>query len=157
MDRGRETRIAPATPASASDHKALISAGEFKRLLAGLIVVHDRANGDLENYIDALAPGFVRTFAVPASLGGVLGIEAEMHERVVALAGLHDDVAALATIAARKPAARNVLPAAEGHTAVAAVAGFDSDLSVVDEHRRSSLVVSRSVPGRDLSCLANDQ
>ena len=71
----------------------------------------------------------------------VFGIEAEVHQRVVALAGLHDDVAALAAVAARGAAARDELLPAEGHAAVAAVAGFDPDFGFVDEHQKS--VVSR--------------
>jgi hypothetical protein len=59
----------------------------------------------------------------------------------VALAGFHNDVAALAAIAARGTTARDKFLAAEGHAAVATVAGFDSDFGFVDEHGK--FVVSR--------------
>ena len=58
------------------------------------------------------------------ALGFVFGIEAEVHQRVVALAGFHDDIAAAAAVAAGRAAARHELLAPEGHAAVAAVAGL---------------------------------
>src|SRR5580692_3777000 len=57
-----------------------------------------------------------------------------MHQRVVALAGFHDDIAALAAVAARRAAARNIFLATKGHATVAAVAGFHPNFSFVDEH-----------------------
>jgi hypothetical protein len=63
-----------------------------------------------------------------------------MDERVVALAGFHDDVATLAAVTAGGATAGDELFTAEGKTSVAAVAGFHSDCGFVDEH---FLVVSR--------------
>jgi hypothetical protein len=57
-----------------------------------------------------------------------------MDEGVVALRGLHEDVAATAAVAAGGTAARDELFAAEGHAAVAAVAGFDANFGFVEEH-----------------------
>ncbi len=85
-----------------------------------------------------------------AALGFVLRIEAEMDEGVVSFTGFHDDVAALAAVAAGRTAARNELLAAEGHAAIPAVTGFDSDFGFVDEHGENSLVVA-SVFGRPSS------
>ena len=67
----------------------------------------------------------------------VFRIEAEVHQRVVALARFHDDVAALAAVAARRAAARHILLPAEGHAAVAAVARLDPNFGLVDEHQSS--------------------
>ena len=53
-----------------------------------------------------------------AALGFVFRIEAEMHERIVALARFHDHVAALAAVAAGRTAARNELLPPEGQTAL---------------------------------------
>ena len=57
-----------------------------------------------------------------------------MHGRVVTLARFHPDVAAFAAVAAGRSAAWDVFLTTEGHAAVAAVAGFDSDFGFVDEH-----------------------
>jgi hypothetical protein len=66
-----------------------------------------------------------------------------MHQRIVALAGFHDDVSALAAIAARRATARDELLPAKGKAAVAAVAGFDSDYGLVDEHSSQLSAFSR--------------
>jgi hypothetical protein len=60
-------------------------------------------------------------------------------ERVVALAGFHDDVAAAAAIAAGRTAARDELLAAEGHAAIAAVTGFHTNFGFVDEQKKTPL------------------
>ena len=59
-----------------------------------------------------------------------------MHQGVVALARFHDDVAALAAVAAGRPAARNELLPPKGQAAVAAVAGFYSNCRFIDEHEK---------------------
>jgi len=53
----------------------------------------------------------------------------------VALARLHEDIAAASAVSARRAAARNELLAAEGHTAIAAVAGFHLNFRFVDKHK----------------------
>ena len=131
----REVGVAAAAASAVGDDDALVGAGEVRRLFAGLVVVDDGADGDFQDDVDAFAAGFVGAFAVASALGFVFGIEAEVDERVVALAGFHDDVAALAAVAAGRAAAGDELLAAEGQAAVAAVAGFDSDCGFVDEHR----------------------
>src|SRR5205085_9687178 len=87
----------------------------------------------------AFAAGAVGAFAVAAALGGVFRIKAEVHQRIVALAGFHDDIAATAAIAAAGAAARDKLLPAKGHAAVAAVAGSNADFGFIDEHLRISL------------------
>ncbi len=134
MHRSGETSIAASAASAARNHEPLIGGGELECLLAGLVVVDDRPDRNFQKYVAALASGLVGAFAVTSALGLVLGIEAEMHERVVALAGFHDDVAALAAIAAGGPAARDKLLPAECHAAVAAVAGLYLDFCFVDEH-----------------------
>ncbi len=69
-----------------------------------------------------------------AALALVLGVVAEVNKGVVALGGDHDDVAATASVAAGRTAAGNELFPAEGHAAVAAVAGFDANSCFIDEH-----------------------
>ena len=69
-----------------------------------------------------------------ATLALVFRVVAEMDQRVVALRTDHDDIAAMAAVAARGSAARNELFAPEGHAAVAAVAGLDANFCFINEH-----------------------
>jgi CBS domain-containing protein len=139
MGRGGEAGIAPAAATSVSDDDALVGLGEVPDFIACLFVVNDGTDGDFQNDVDAFAAGAVRAFAVASALGLLFGIETEVDERVVALAGFHDDVATLAAVPARgAPAGDKLLPA-ESETAVAAVAGFDSDCGFVDKHGNAGL------------------
>src|SRR5215469_17641475 len=61
-----------------------------------------------------------------------------MNQRVVALAGFHEDVAALAAVAARGPSAGDKLLAPEGDAAVAAITSLYADCGFVDEHEKDS-------------------
>ena len=72
-----------------------------------------------------------------AALRFVFWVEAKMDERVVPLAGFHDDVAALAAIAARGPSTRNKLLPPKSKTAVAAVAGLYANCGFINEHENS--------------------
>src|SRR6185369_10874184 len=82
----------------------------------------------------------VRAAAVLVSAVTVLAVLRAMDARVAVFdEGIdvairdRDDAAAAAAVAAVGPAARNVLLAAEGRRAVAAVAGDDVDVDFVDE------------------------
>src|SRR5215472_2353505 len=134
MHRGGKAGISAPSAAAAGDDEALISRREFERLFASFVIVDDGANRNLQQNIVALAAGFVGAFAVASALGFMLGIEAEVDEGIVALARFHNDIAALAAVAPRRPAARNKLLAAKGHTAVSTIAGFDFDFCFVNEH-----------------------
>ena len=70
-----------------------------------------------------------------AALSLVLGVVAEVDQRVMALRGYHDDVAATAAVAARWSASRDEFFAPKGHATVAAVAGLDTNFRFIDEHR----------------------
>src|SRR5579859_6423920 len=102
--------------------------------LAGIFIVENGSNRDLQGDVSALGAGFVGAFAVASTAGLVLGIETEVDERVVALAGFHPHIAAPAAVAARGPATGDKLLAPEGHASVAAVAGFDFNPCFVNEH-----------------------
>jgi hypothetical protein len=146
MHRGGKARIPAPPTASARNDEALIGLRKLKSLLTSLIVVHDRTDRNLKNDVPALAPCSVRTFAMPATFCSVLRIETKMHEGVVALARFHHDVAALAAITAGRPATRHKLLPAEGHAAVAAVAGFDSNFGFINEHGKAVLGIQYSKP-----------
>ena len=104
-----------------------------------LLVVDDRANRHRQLDVLAVLAGLVAALAVPAAISAMLRIEAEVQQRVVVIAGNHEDRAAMAAIAARRSALGNELLAAERHAAVAAIAGLDPDLDFVDEHVEWSL------------------
>ena len=124
---GGEARVASPAAAALRDDKAVAGVGEIVQQLAGLGVVDDGADrsGDLDRF--AFAALAVAAFAVTAALGFMLGIETEMQQRVVVLAGDHGDVAAAAAVAAAGAAARDVFLAAKRQAAVAAVAGFHAE------------------------------
>jgi hypothetical protein len=134
MGRSRKTRIAASTAAAVGDHQALIGTGKVVDLLSRFLVVDDRSYGNLEDDVAAFAAGLVGALAVTPALGLVFRIEAEMNQGIMALAGLHDDVAALAAIASRRATARNKFLAAKGETAVAAIASLHPNFRFVNEH-----------------------
>ena len=110
---------------------------------AGGVVINDRPDRNFQRNALAFFAGAVGTFTVASALRFVFGIEAEVHQRVVALAGFPVDVAALAAIATGRSAARNIFLAPEGNAAVPAVAGFNTDFGLVDEHSQLSAVSSQ--------------
>ena len=142
MDRGCEARVAASAATAASNDDTLVGMREVVHQFAGDFVVDDGADRNLQDDALALAAGLVGAFAVTAALGLVFGIEAEVHQRVVALAGFHDDVAAVPAVAARGPAARHEFLATEGHAAVAAVAGLDSNFGFVNEHGKEAISIA---------------
>jgi hypothetical protein len=71
---------------------------------------------------------------VASALAFVFRVEAEMDERVVALAGLHHNVAAAASVASGRAAARNKLLPAKGHAPIATVTGLDPDDCFINKH-----------------------
>ena len=78
-----------------------------------------------------------------SALGLVLRIEAEVDQRVVGEQGRHQDIAAVATVAARRPAPGNELFPAKGHAAIAAVSGLDAYFGLIDEHIQSPTYASQ--------------
>src|SRR5438552_14752316 len=134
MRGSRKPGVAASASATASNYDALIRIRVVVNFLSRFIVVQDRSHRNFKDDVFALAAGFVRAFTVAPALRFVFGIEAEVHQRVVALAGFHVDVAALAAIATGRSAARNIFLAPEGNAAVPAAASFNPDFSLVDEH-----------------------
>src|SRR5207248_1665775 len=124
VSRSRKLRVAPASPPATRNHNALVRTREVVNFFSRVVIEHDRSDWDLQHNIFALASRLVRTFAMPAAFRLVFRIEAKMHQRVVAFAGFHDDVAALAAIATRRSAAGNKLLPPEGKTSIAAVANL---------------------------------
>src|ERR1039457_6273784 len=93
MSRSSEAGIAATAATAARHHNALVGMGEVMHHFAGHLVVNDGSDGHLQDDAFALAAGFVGTFAMASALALVFGIEAEMHQGVVAFARFHDHVA----------------------------------------------------------------
>ena len=119
--------IASAATAAFGDDHLLVGGLEVMDEFAGVLVVKGCAYRDLEGDRVAVGAGAIGAHAVFAALALVLGVVAEVNKGVVALGGDHDDVAG-------RTAAGNELFPAEGHAAVAAVAGFDANSCFIDEH-----------------------
>jgi hypothetical protein len=62
----------------------------------------------------------------------------QVEQRVVVLAGDQNDITAIAAIAAAGAAARNEFLAPERKNTVAAVAGFDVDYYLINEHGKTA-------------------
>src|SRR6185295_7609504 len=152
-----EARIPATAAATAGDDDAVVRAREVVDFLSSLVVVDDRAYRNFQQDVHTLAAGAVGAFAVASALRFVLRIEAEVYQRIMPLAGFHDDVAALTAVTTRGTATRDEFLPAEGHTAIAAVASFDPDSCLVDEHQlsvfgRRSSAGPRTRGDRPLGC-----
>ena len=93
-----------------------------------------RAGRHADHQVFGAAAVAIASRAVLAALGPPVLAVGERRQAVDARLGDHDDAAAVAAVAAVRPAARHVLLAAEAHAAVAAFAGFDFDGDAIDEH-----------------------
>ena len=133
-------------PAAASfgDDDLLVGELEVVDKLAGLLIVKGCADRNLENDGVAVQAGAVGAHPVLAALALVLGIVAEVDEGVVAQGRGHEDVAAVAAVAAGGSAAGDKLLPAEGHAAVAAVAAFDANSCFIDKHEGPGIRNQRS-------------
>ena len=132
---GGEVLVATAAAATAGDDDGFIGVSEIVKQLAGLFVIDEGADGDPQGGGLAGEAGAVGSETVATALRLMLRVEAEVDERVVAEGGRHEDVAAVAAISAGGATARDELLPAEGHAAVAAVAGFDTYFCFVEEHK----------------------
>ena len=143
VDRRGKARISAPTAPAAGNHKALVRLRELEDFFCRFVVVHNRSHRNFQHYIRAVAPGLVRTFAVATALPFVFGIETEVHQRIVALAGFHDDVAALAAVSARRAAPRHELLPPKGHAAIAAVPRLNPNFRLIDKHDYTQTVAKK--------------
>jgi hypothetical protein len=70
---------------------------------------------------------------VTAALGFMFGVKTELQEGVLVLAGNQENVAAAASIAAARPATRDVFLATKGQATIAPIPGLDQDAGLIDE------------------------
>src|SRR3954468_8266579 len=100
------------------------------------IINDDRPRWDANDEILSTAAMAVRAASVLAALGSPSLAMPERRETVDALFRNHDHAAAVAAVAAVRPAARDVLLAPKTHAAIATPAGFDFDSDAIDEHEK---------------------
>ena len=125
--------VALAADAALGDQQAIAVVGEVADDLVGLDVDDLGADGYADGDVLAgLAEGLA-AHAVLAALGAELALVAEVDQRVEVLVRLQPHAAAIAAVAAIRPAERNELLAPEADAAVAAVAGDDQDLGFIYE------------------------
>src|SRR5271168_3359853 len=113
---------------------ALARLRQIEKLLVGIQIEDNSADGNFEYHIVGGLAGAIRAFAVTAAHGFKFAIVTVAQQRVVMRIGFDIDVAALAAISARRAAARDVFLPAKRDAAVAAVAGFDGDFCFIRKH-----------------------
>ena len=131
-------RVAEATPSALRQQHALADDGEVGGLLLfsriGVDLENQRADGHGDLEIASATAGTQRTRAVAATLGFIVGIEAEVDERVAVRVGDEEHGTARATVTAIRSALRDELLTTEAEGPPASVACFDVDVDFVDEH-----------------------
>ena len=114
------------------DHRLL--GGNIRHNLAGLGLPDNSAERDPDNQV---LPAFAGTAAGAAGLA-VLGLEfiseTEIHQGIHAAVRHKNHISAPAAVAAVRAAGRHIFFPAEGHGAVAAVAGLDFNFCTVYKH-----------------------
>src|SRR5690606_27161043 len=106
-----------------------------------LVLLEDLgADRDTQHDILPAGAGALRAHAVPAGPGEEMLLEAEVDQRVQPIHRLGPDIAALAAVAAVRPAIFDEFLAAEGHAARAPAARADIDLGEIEKfHGAASL------------------
>ncbi len=118
----------------------MLGVGQLADQLLGLDVVDQGAQRHRHQHFIGADAAAVGAAAILAALGAEHPVEAEIRQGIQVDVGHRIDIAAVAAVAAVGAAERNGALAAEADTAVAAVAGFDTDGSFVNEfHYGTSL------------------
>src|SRR5690606_38513876 len=133
VGRALEVHVAQPALAPARHQQALAVDGQVADHLVGVEVAHHGAGGHGDDHVLAPLAVHLPAHAVLAALGPEHLLVAEIDQGVEVLVGHQPDAAAVATVAAIRPAERDELLAPEPHAAVAATAGDHGDFSFVDE------------------------
>src|SRR6202165_4228672 len=131
----REMLIAATTAPAVRNKNALTGCCEIGDGLAGLGVENKCSDRNLQNHVFAGVARAVGAFAVPPAIGFEFAIVTVAEKRVVVHVGFEMDAAAISAVAAGRTAARRVFLAAQGHAAVAAVAGLHEYFGFINKHR----------------------
>jgi len=127
--------ISSATPPAASRQKSLPCFREIVNLLAGIGVEDNSSNRNREYRIAARFPVAIRAFTVAPAIGAKFTIVTVAQQCVVVRVRFQPDITAIASVAARWPAAWDILLPAEREAAIAAVAALHQDFGFINEHR----------------------
>ena len=133
VERRREVDVPPTAATAAGDDDLLLDGVDIEEQRARLGVESLRADGDLHDEVGATLAVLVFTASGLAALGGQAARQLHVEQRRLAGIAHEDDIAALAAIAARGAAVRDVLLAAERDAPVAPVAGEHLHLARIDE------------------------
>src|SRR4030095_12772909 len=137
VGRGLVAGVAAAAVAAPEEDDALADFGEVGEDVLLVLGQHLRSHGHPHHQVVAAGAGLVAAgAALAARCLEMLGV-AKIDQRIEALDRLEDDVAALAAVAAVRPAIFDVLLEPEADRPRPARAGADEDLCLVEEmHRR---------------------
>ena len=133
-----KSRVTAPTPPALRHHNTFIGPREVMHLLTRVGVIQNCSHGNFQSDVRAFTSRLVRTFSVTSALRFVLRIETEMHQSIVALARLHDHVATLATISARRPTPRHILLPPESNTTITAIPSLHPDFRFINKQSRYS-------------------
>src|ERR1700682_2917320 len=133
VGRAFEPRIAETAIAAMRQHDALAEFGEIGKQRLAIFVVNLRADRHFEHHVGAVGAMAVLAHAAAAVLGREMLLVTIVDQRVEAVDRLRDHIAAVAAVAAVRPAVFDEFLAPERHAAVAAVAGANVDLGFVEE------------------------
>ena len=129
-----EGRVAPAPVSPTGDDKGLVLSDHVRDHRAGLPVLDDGPGGDADHQVGGVPPVHVLALSVRAVPGPVQVLVLEIEQGALARVDLQDDMAAVASVAAVRTAARHVLLAPETAASVAAASGLHVNSRKVDEH-----------------------
>jgi hypothetical protein len=142
----REMLVASAAFATLGHQDTLARLFQIRQKLRVVAVEHKRTYGNLQDHVVAGDTGAIRTFPMTAAVGLELAIVAVAKQCVVVRIRFQINAAAMATVTAGGPAARDVLLPAEGYAAVSAVSCFYRDLCFVDEHGITRVLNHAAIP-----------
>jgi hypothetical protein len=134
IDGGGKGLVSPAATASVSDRDLLARLGQIAQDMAPVAVEDEGSGRDGYKEITATLAVTIGAAAGPARLGPPMLAMHDLGQAVGAGHGLDGDVAAVAAVAAVRPAARHVLLAPEAATPTAAVAALHIDNHAIDKH-----------------------
>ncbi len=134
MRAGGKVLIAASAAPAVSDDHPLVRVRKIMEALTCIFVIKNGADRHFQNNAFAILAGAVGAFAMASALAFVFRVKAEVDQGVMPLTGFHDNVAAMAAIAARRATARDKFLPAKGHTSIAAVAGLNANDCFINKH-----------------------
>jgi hypothetical protein len=119
-------------------YESLARLRKIEQPFARGLVVNDGPDRHFDFNGVPVRAGLVAAFAVASPFGFVLGVVAELEQRVLMARPDQDDIASAPAVTAARTTARNILLSPERETAIAAVAGFYQYSCFVEEQHRKA-------------------